>query len=214
LEEIKEVTRALRLVEKYEDYLFRRAFGKTLVVQGLVVPLGALLTFEAQPISAALGISIGAVIAIAVALIGIIGVGAVILLFASANIKASRKRGASQPGRAQHGVAIFFTWFFAWLIFFTLRPFAPPPFEVAPMLWAAGGSILITYLILRTSHAQMEFRDMPIVGLVLLAASVPIMLISDVTIATVVVILVFSACFVIEGFHAIVTAPKILKTDR
>jgi hypothetical protein len=210
MEEVEKVSEALQLVERYEDYLFRKAWGTNLIVWGILVPLNALLILKAQPIANILGISPEPFISLALAMTLIVGVATVIYTFTSATIATSRRRGFSFRRDIPHAVAIPLIWFLS----FNLTAFVPERFEVVSLLWAAGIACLLSYLILRRVPVHGRYPELLLVGLILLIASLPIAVVSDVALAQTAALVVFIISFVVGGLYSIITASKVLSESR
>ena len=58
MEDIRKVTEALIFIERYSDYLCRKAWGKALIIWGIMAPIGLLLYFNRQPLSNLLNMGI------------------------------------------------------------------------------------------------------------------------------------------------------------
>jgi len=106
--EIKKVSQALRIVERYENYLFRKAWGRSLVVQGVLVPFSGMLALMAQPLATILGMNVEVFITMVVAMTLIIWFATFIFLFAPAIRVAFKNRRTRQPRKVLGFWAIFF----------------------------------------------------------------------------------------------------------
>lgn len=210
MEEVEKVSEALRLVEKYESYLFRKAWGTNLIVWGILVPLNVLLILKAQPIADILGMSAEAFMSLASAMTLIVGAAIVIYTLTSATIVASRRRKFSFRRDMPHAVVISLIWF----ISFNLTAFVPERFGAVSLLWAAGGASLLSYLVLRKVSAHGSYPELLLVGLILLIASLPIAGVSDAALAWTATLVVFAVSFVAGGLYSIITASKALSESR
>ena len=56
MEELDKVLQALSVVERYEEYLFRKVWGRVLIVIGITFPLGALVNMNAVAVGEAIGL--------------------------------------------------------------------------------------------------------------------------------------------------------------
>ena len=56
MEELNKVLQALSVVERYEEYLFRKIWGRVLIVIGIVFPLAALISMNAVLVAGAIGL--------------------------------------------------------------------------------------------------------------------------------------------------------------
>lgn len=206
MEEVEKVSEALRLVEKYESYLFRKAWGTNLIVWGILVPLNALLILKAKPIADILSMSAEAFMSLASAMTLIAGVATVIYTLTSATIATSRRRKFSFRRDMPHAVAIFLIWF----ISFNLTTFVPERFGVVSLLWAAGSASLLSYLVLRKVPVHGSYPELLLVGLILLIASLPIAGVTDAALAQTATLVIFAVSFVAGGLYSIITASKAL----
>jgi len=206
MDDLDKMSKALALLEKYESYLFRKAWGLTLVMIGIMIPLIALLTFMAPSIAPILGISIETFIILTSVIIWIIGMFIIIYSFASASKIYSKKQKFSFRKEMPHIVAISLVWF----ISFTLIRFAPQNLAFVSILWAAGSACVLSYLILRKVQIHGTYPEILFVGLILLMASIPIVFIDDLVLAEIITIVIFAISFFVGGFYSILTASHVL----
>ena len=205
MEEVEKISQALKLLERYEDYLFRRAWGMTFVTLGLLAPLNALLILKAQTISIILGMGTEAFISLASIIIALAIVALTIFFFTSATIVLSRRRKFSFSREMPHAFAISLIWFVA----FNVTRFFPERFAAVSWLWATGCASILSYLVLWKAQIHRSLRELVITGLALLVASVPIAFLSE-AVAETASLIVFTIAFVGGGFYSIVTASKAL----
>ena len=59
MEELDKVLQALSVVERYEEYLFRKIWGRALIFIGIVLPLGALVSMNAVLVANVIGLDAG-----------------------------------------------------------------------------------------------------------------------------------------------------------
>jgi len=206
VEEVEKISKALKLVERYEDYLFRRAWGMTFITLGLLAPLNALLVLKAQMIAFILGMGTEAFISLASIIITLTIIALTIYFFTSATIVVSRRRKFSFSREMPHAFAISLIWF----ISFNVTRFFPERFAAVSWLWAAGCASLLSYLVLWKAQVHKSFRELLVTGLILLVASLPIALLSEAAVAETASLIVFTIAFVGGGFYSIVTASKAL----
>jgi len=204
MEEVEKVTEALKLVERYEEYLFRKAFGVLFIVFGILGPLTGYLISNAQPLASVLGINADALALFTTVIIWIIGCAIIMRSFASATIVYQKRHKFSFRRDAPHIIAIILVW----LVPFFLVKFAPERLMPVAWLWEAGGGSVITYLIIRKTHGN--YPELLLTGLALLITSLPIATISDLTLAGSVSMVTFSASFFIGGLYSTITATRTL----
>lgn len=205
MEEVEKTIEALRLVERYENYLFRKAWGLTLIVFGTLGSLTAFLYLRCRPIADIVGMGTEAFLSLALTIIWTIGIVVIICSFRSAEIVASRTRKFSIRRDLPHMIAIPLVWF----ICFNLTGLVPERFKVVSWLWAAGGASLLSYLALRKVHGS--YPELLLVGLISLIASIPIGGVNDMALAETATLMVFTISFVAGGVYSIITASKALR---
>lgn len=208
MEEVEKVTEALKLVERYEEYLFRKAFGVLFIVFGILGPLTGYLISNAQPLANVFGVSADAFALFTVVIIWIIGYAIILRSFASATIVYQKRHKFSFRRDAPHMIAIILIWF----VSFFLINFAPERLMPVAWLWAAGISSVVTYIIIRKTHGN--YPESLLTGLALLITSLPIAAISDLTLAGSVSMVTFSASFFIGGLYSTITAIRALGKNR
>ncbi|MFW9906817.1 MAG: hypothetical protein ACFFFH_21110 [Candidatus Thorarchaeota archaeon] len=213
MEEIQKLNEALLIVERYSDYLARKAWGKTLIIWGILTPIGLVLYFNRQSLSTLLEISIELLTLLISALVVLIGIGFTIYNFVSASrmLKTQKDQGIKSPKESSlHGIIICFVWFLS----FTIVTFLPEPFTVISTVWAAGFAILISFLILKKYHDT--FPELIVVGVILLISSIPLAVIvqTDVELARIATVIIYSISFLIGGLYSFTIATDILSRNR
>jgi hypothetical protein len=206
MEEVERIGEVLKLVERYEDYLFRRAWGMTFIVLGLLAPVSFLIILKAQPIAMILGMSTEAFISLASITIALTLAAIITYLFASATVALSKKRKFSFSKDIPHALLLSLTWF----ISFQLTHYAPERFAAVSWLWAGGFASLFSYLVLLKVQVHKGFRELLVTGLILIVTSIPIAFIADASTAETASLIVFSIAFVGGGIYSILKATKVL----
>ena len=209
MEEVEKVVEALGVVERYNSYLFRKAWGKMLLIVGTVFPLGSLLVINAQIVASLWGIPVDAVGVISFVIITVASIALVSIAFGSAHLAKPKKQKKEGSEEWIHGIIIAFVWFLA----FSLAGYMPPEFFSVSMLWASGISCLITYIILRLTPAHTASIEILILGFMLLAASIPILLIGEAQLALYTALIFFSSSFIVTGIFVLSTSGKELTTS-
>ena len=204
--EFERFDRALRLVERYEEYLFRRALGVAFIVNGIVFPSIAFLALNAESLSALFNMGAEVFLTLASTIIVIIGIAVIIYCFTSAQIVTSKMRKSSFWKDAPHMIAGFSIWF----ISFYLTNYAPEPYTVVSWLWAGGFASLVSYLFMRMMPEHRGFPELLIVGVILLVTSIPILVLGSMLFVETAAILIFVVSFFAGGLYSITTASKVL----
>lgn len=210
MEELERFEKALRLVERYEGYLFRRALGIGLIICGVVFPLTAFLVLKAQSMANMLNMSAEAFLVFVPTVVLLIGMAMIVYNFTSAHVVTSRMRKESIWKDFPHMALMFMVWF----ISFFLTNYVPEPFTTVSWLWAGGGASLLSFLVLRREPANANYPELLIIGLICVVSSLPLLLVSDAQLALTVTFLVFSASFIAGGVYSIVNASKLLSESE
>lgn len=206
IEDFERFEKALRLVERYETYLFRRAMGIALIDCGIVIPFSAFLVLKAQSIAEILDMSSEAFIAFVPPILLLIGIVIIIYFFTSAHVVTSRMRKYSFWKDFPHIVVMFILWF---LSFFLTR-YVPETYAGVSWLWAGGFASIASYLVLRKEPANWNYPELLIVGLMCLVASLPLMAIKDSQLVVTVTFAVFSVSFIVGGVYSLINASMVL----
>ncbi len=212
MQELERLNEALRLVEKYEQYLGRRIWGIILIVWGVLLPLMYFLTSNAQSLALLLDMSVEVFIVFVVGLIFLIGFGINFYVSASATVYIAKRRKLSL-GEMSHVILIFMVFFISFFLAGYAETMLPQPFSTVSLLLAAGFSALASYVILRITPIHETYSELIIIGAILLVVSIPIMLLSSnlgETLAQTASVLTVGAGFAIGGVYSIISALKTL----
>jgi hypothetical protein len=210
MEELDKVVEALEVVERYEDYLFRRAWGRALLTIGIMIPLGFILAMNAQLLAQILSLPADTIMLLSSFMTVIVVFALVVLSFGSAQAASSKKSTDSAPKGLIHAVVIGGIWFAAFL----LIGFVPEAFAQVSLLWVAGVACICTYVVLKLTPGHESYNEILFLGIVLLVASLPLLAVGEQDIVQYLALIVFSAAFVFGGFIAIATSSrKLSKTE-
>lgn len=205
--EVEKVTEALKLVERYEEYLFRKAFGVLLIVFGILMPVTGYLISNSQSLANVLGVGANAFAVFTVAMVWIIGYAIMLRSFASAAIVYQKSHRFSFRRDAPHMAAVILVWF----VSFFLLNFAPERLMPVAWLWTTGTSSMVTYMIIRKTHGN--YPELLLTGLALLITSIPIAAISDSALAMSMSRVTFSSSFFMGGLCSTITAARTLSRN-
>ena len=209
-EEIERFNRALRLVERYEDYLFRRALGVALIVCGVSFPFTAFLIVKAQAFAELLGMSSAAFIAFAPTITMLASAVIIVYVFTSAHLVYSRMREGSFWTDFPHMAAMFLIWFLS----FYLTRFVPEPYFRVSWLWAGGVASLVSYLFMKREDGHWDYPVLLVIGLICIAFSFPLLLIRDIQLSTVLSFTVFGMSFIAGGVYSLFNASRVLSESE
>lgn len=207
MEEYNRVLQALSVVERYDEYLFRRAWGKALIVIGAALPLGVIVSLNAFVVATATGLDAGLVSLLANVMTVIIAWGYVAYVFLSNWRAVERKE--EEDSSPWHGPLIGITWF----AMFMLASLAPESLQVVSLLWAASASCLLTVIILRISGGHTQGRVILYLGASLGLVSFPLLLITSPVLLAYVALAAFSACFILAGAFMLRLASRTLQSS-
>ncbi len=206
MEELEKVQQAQSIVERYDEYVFRKTWGRVLIAIGLVLPLSALVSSSSVSIAmeslfASIVISFWANIITLVLCLGFV----TFALFVSWNIiKQNPRRGYID---SKHKLAICIVWFATFVLAFLF----PEPLRLVSILWAASISTLFTLANLKA--VGLDRRDSILLYLVsvLFLASIPIFLFSGIPFSEYIVIAALSMSFILAGIASNRSASWILQ---
>ncbi|MGY5873756.1 MAG: hypothetical protein RTV72_16025 [Candidatus Thorarchaeota archaeon] len=194
MEELDKVLQALDVVERYEEYLFRKIWGKVLIVIGIVFPLGALISMNAALLASGMGLEAGVISLLANVFTILLCCGFIGYSFFESWKTVERKQD-EESSDSKHGSLIGIMWFLA----FILASLAPGPLQIVSLLWAASISCLLTFMILRAVGAHGQVRILFILGIFLGLVSFPLLLITDIVLVGYLAMIAFSLGFVFAG---------------
>ena len=208
--EFERLEKALMVVERYENYLFRRALGIALIVCGVIFPLTAFTVLNSQSIAKILNISIEAFLMFVPTIILLIGLVIIIYSFTSAHVITSRMRKDSFWKAFPHMTVIFLVWFLS----FYLTNYVPDPFSSVSSLWAGGVASSITYLIMRREQGDWNYPELLIVSIICIVSSLPLVAFVGSQIVETIIFIIFSISFIAGGFYSIINASKVLDQSK
>ncbi|MGY5877060.1 MAG: hypothetical protein RTU30_15015, partial [Candidatus Thorarchaeota archaeon] len=194
MENIDKVLEALSVVERYEEYLFQRAWGRALIIIGVVFPLGIFINHNIQILASSTGLDTTLFLLIANIVTVLLCWGLVMSVFYNAWRTVTKDPELKEEG-INHGVMIAIVWFVSFLI----PSFVPEPFEIISILWASSIACLLSYLILRFTELHSEKQIVLYLGVMLGVVSIPLVVITDVILSGYLALIAFSVCFMIAG---------------
>ena len=194
MEHIDKVLMALDVVERYEDYLFQRAWGKALMIIGTILPLGVFININIQILALSTGLEPTLLLFIANILTVLLCFGLVASIFYGAWQTAS-KHPDQEKDDSKHGPMIAITWF----VCFVLTSFAPEPFRVLSLLWASSAACLLSFLILKFTEPHTQQQVILYLGIMLGLISLPLLIITDIVLSEYLTLIAFSICFIVAG---------------
>lgn len=194
MEEIDKVLEALSVVERYEEYLFNRSWGRALIVIGILLPLGVIVNMNAVLVATALGIDVGYVSILASVITVLLCFGFIAYTFFGAWRTVKKKSDEKRSG-SLHGPLIGITWF---LVFY-LTTLSPASMQMISLLWAASASCILSFVILRVTGGHSQDQLLLYLGLLLGIVSLPLLLLTDQILVGYIALIAFSSCFILGG---------------
>lgn len=208
MEDLDRFDAAIKTVERYEEYLYRRAMGLALIVNGLVGPSVFFMVLKAEQLSALFDMTPTMFGLVSVTFLVGIGILINIYLFASARILSSKvtKRDAV------YDLPFMFLMFSIWFVSFFLVGYIPEPYSGVGWSLAGGAASLISYAVLSVSgHGKRA--ELVIIGVVNLLACLPVILYGSMVDVEVAVLAVYAASFVCGGAYSTIKAGRCLETE-
>jgi len=194
MEEIDKVLEALNVVERYEEYLFNKSWGRALMAIGIILPLGVIVNMNAAVVATAIGIDVEPVSILATILTVLLSFGFVAYTFFGA-WRTVKKKSEQRQTSSLHGPLIGITWFLS----FILASFSPASLQMIAVLWAASASLILSFVILRVTGGHAQDQLLLHLGLILGIVSLPLLLLTDQILVGYLATLAFSACFIFGG---------------
>ena len=209
MEALDRVLEALEVVERYEDYLFRRAWGRSLIAIGTLFPLGMVIITNADILAYLTGIDANLVRLVAYAMTIVLCWGLVSYTFFGA-WRTIKKESDRREGGSLHGILIALVWFAS----FSLTSLAPEQLTLVSLLWASSLACFLSFVILRLTHSHDRERVILYLAALLGIASILVLAIEDATISGATGLLAFSICFIVAGFIMHRQAAQALRVSR
>jgi hypothetical protein len=206
MEDLERFSEAIKMVERYEQYLYQRAMGLALIVNGLVGPSVFFLMLKADSFSALIGMTPTMFSVASTTLLVGIGIFVNIYLFASARVLSS-KVSKREDGRDLHFMVLMFC---IWFVAFFLVGYIPEPFSGIGWSLAGGAASLVSYVAISVAghHKRPELL---IIGLINILASLPVFLYGDLLEVEVAVLTVYAVSFVCGGAYSTMNANRYLE---
>ena len=204
MKEIKKVSAALRAVERWEEYLFRRAVGATFIVCAVLIAVAGFITLKAEFIASAIGMSSGALIGFTwLVTMVVIGTPIIVYLFTSAGRALERiEPAAAKYRRAFVGV------FLMWFALMSIAGFLGGAYAVSWVV-CIGIANILTYAISR-KVGKKGYPEQFVVGAILLAASPFIFAMGTTETAYLSMLTVIVLAYGAGGVYSLLAAPRAL----
>jgi hypothetical protein len=206
MEDLERFSEAIKMVERYEQYLYQRAMGLALIVNGLVGPSVFFLMLKADSFSALIGMTPTMFSVASTTLLVGIGIFVNIYLFASARVLSSKVTKRDDGRDLPFMVLMFCIWFVA----FFLVGYIPEPFSGIGWSLAGGAASLISYIAI-SAAGHNKRPELLIIGLINILASLPVFLYGDLLEVEVAVLTVYAVSFVCGGAYSTMNANRYLE---
>ncbi len=210
MEAVDKISETFLIVDRYTDYLYRKAWGKVLTIWGILLPLAIIMfTFNAQ-ISSTLDIEEPFLKFITTTLTILLGTGFTLYIFLSVpKVKLGTKKEEEETSILSHyhGVVMGLMWF----ILFQIPNYVIEPFNIVSYIIVSSIALISSYVFLQQVHGK--YKELFISGIILLISSGPLllMLFLDLrTLANIATAIVFAYSFLSGGLYSMYIAGKIL----
>jgi hypothetical protein len=210
MEDLGKISETFLIVDRYTDYLYRKAWGKVLTIWGILLPLAIIIfTFNTQ-ISITLAIEEKFLKFITTTFTILLGTSSTLYIFLSVpNVKLSAKEEEEDTSifSHYHGVVMGLMWF----VLFQIPNYIIEPFNIISYLIVSSIALISSYIFLQKVHGK--YKELLISGIILLISIAPLllMLFLDLGIlANIATAIVFACSFLSGGLYSMYVAGKIL----
>jgi len=194
MEEIDKVLEALSVVERYEDYLFSRSWARALIIIGVILPLGLIANMNALIVATALGIDVAIVTLLVSITTVLFSFGFVVYTFFT-TWRTVKKKSEGKTSGSLHGPLIGLAWFLSFMV----ASLTPVSLQMVSLLWAASVACVLSYAILKVTGGHSQEEVLLYLGLSMGILSLPLLFLDDQIVVGYLVIIIFSACFIVAG---------------
>ena len=206
MEDLERFSAAIETVERYEEYLYQRALGLALIVNGLFGPTVFLLVLKADTLSALIGVTPAAFRVASTTLLAGVGILVNITLFASARVLSTRVSKKEDRRDVPFMMLMFSIWFTA----FFLAGYIPEPYSGAGWSLAGGAASLVSYLTISVAGHHRR-HELLVIGLINVLASLPVLLYGDIVEVEVAVLTIYAVSFMCGGAYSTINANRYLE---
>ncbi|MHA1450104.1 MAG: hypothetical protein ACTSP4_11850 [Candidatus Hodarchaeales archaeon] len=206
MNEIQKLAEALQIVEKYSNYLYRKAWGKVLVIWGALAPIGFFVILNAEIIAPLFKMADSDFSLVIQLLVILLGTSSTIYTFSTTKLPTMKteKDGQSEGKFPLHAPVMFIIWLTA----FYLPSILPESLHAISLLWGVGGACFISYIVLKTSKEHGNYPELLVTAAMLFLCSLPILFIKDDLSAQLLALILVGLCLIVAGFYFTVSAPK------
>jgi len=208
MEDLNKFSKAITMVERYEQYLYQRAMGLAFIINGLVGPAVFFLILKAESFSVYLGMTSTMFSVFSTTLLAGIGVLINIYLFASARVLSSK----ISERKDNRDLPFMFLMFCIWFVAFFLVGYIPDPYSGAGWSLAGGAASLISYFVMSYSGHQKR-PELIIIGVINILATLPVFLYGDLLEVEVLILTIYAISFVCGGAYSTIKANQYLEAS-
>ena len=209
MENLEKLNETILIIDRYSDYLHRKAWGKVLIIWGILLPLTLTLFVYSTRLATIFNIEAGFFKLLATSLILVVGVGFTLYIFISLpklTLSKQKEIDDSSVISHYHGLIIGFTWF----ILFLLPNYIPEPFTMVAYIVAGSIALIISYFVLEKIHGS--YKELLVTGTILLVLSIPLAALSlvNLPLAQIAIAISYAFSFMSGGLYSLHIATKIL----
>ncbi len=198
------------IIDRYSDYMYRRAWGKVMIIWGILLPLTITIFTLNTQLSILLDVEEIFLKFLATGLCVLFGTSFTLYIFLSVPKLTLRTKEEDEPSSIighYHGILLGLTWF----ILFQIPNFIIAPFHIVSYVVVSSIALIFSYLLLEKIHGR--YKELLISGTVLLMSSIPLTLmvfLDLIVLAQISTAIVFAYSFLSGGFYSMYMAGKIL----
>ena len=209
MDNYEKLNETILIIDRYSDYLHRKAWGKVLIIWGILLPFTLTLYVYSIQLAIIFNLEADFIQLLATSLFLVLGLGLTLYIFISLpslTFSKQKEVGDSSVTSRYHGLIIGFTWF----LLFILPKYIPEPFTMVAYLVAGSFGLIISYFVLQKSHGS--YKELLVTGIILFVSSVPLVALSviDLPLAHIAIAISFAISFMSGGLYSLRMARKIL----
>jgi hypothetical protein len=210
MENLVKVSESFLIIDRYSDYLYRKAWGKVLIIWGIILPLTIVIFNFSTQLSMITSIDTIFLKFFATSLSVLLGTGLTLYIFISVPKMTLTKKKEDEDSSVishHHGLILGITWF----LLFQVPNFILEPFNTVSYVLVSSIALIISFILLKRVHGT--YKELLITGIILLISTIPLvllLLINLVVLAQIATAIVFAISFLSGGLYSMQIAANIL----
>ena len=209
MENLENINKTILIIDKYSDYLYRKSWGKVLIIWGIILPLVFVSFFQSSQLAVIFNIEIAFFKVIFTSLAIVVGAGLTFSIFVSVSrltLSKQEEKYVSTFFSRYHGIILCFTRYLS----FQLPSLVPEPFNIVAFVLTGGIALIFSYFLLQKVHGS--YKELLITGSFLLISTIPLSALSlvDPILTQSITTFVFGFSFISGGLYSMYAAKRIL----